>query len=71
MTWHRTVTIPRSCNLFIHYTLEAYDNAGLVSTIRKNGDEITLDFSTPLSSSVHYDTIVEAVIAEALEQENK
>ncbi|MFO7736444.1 MAG: hypothetical protein R6W70_09570 [bacterium] len=67
MSWHRLVTVPKKHNIYIHYTLEAHDNVGLVSTLAKKGDFIILDFSTPLSSALHYDKIIEKVIKEASE----
>ncbi len=64
MSWHRLVKIHKSKNIFIHFTLDGYDNAGLVSTLRKEGDYLILDFSTPLSQSSFFDKIIDSVLNE-------
>lgn len=64
MSWHRLVRIHRSKNVLVHYTLEGYDNAGLTSTLRKEGDYLVLDFSTPLSSAFYYDRVISEVLSE-------
>ncbi len=72
MSWHRLVKIKAKNNFFIHYTIEAYDNIGLVSTLKKEEDGyLILDFSTPMSSSFEFNTIINCVIKEfAVENRN-
>lgn len=64
MSWHRLVKIHKSLNVLIHYTLEGYDNLGIVSTLKKDGEYLTLDFWTTNSLAAKYDKIIEAVLAE-------
>lgn len=64
MSWHRLVKIPKKENIILHYTLEGYDNAGLTSTLRKEGSDLVLEFSTPLSASFYFDKIIDSVLRE-------
>ncbi len=70
MSWHRLVRVHKSKNVLIHYTLEGYDNAGVTSTLTKDGDYLILDFTTTDSASYFYDRAVEAVLKEVLGEEN-
>ena len=64
MSWHRLVKIPKKKNVFFHYTIEAYENLGLVSTLKKEGDHLILECFTPLSSSVFFDKVISSILKE-------
>ena len=65
MSWHRLVKIKAKQNFFIHYTIEAYDNIGLVSTLKKEKDGyLIIDFSTPLSSAVEFNKVINKILEE-------
>ncbi len=70
MSWHRLVKIHKSRNVLIHYTLEGYDNLGVVSTLKKEGDYLILDFWTTNSLAAKYDKVIEAVLSEHNRKDN-
>lgn len=66
MSWHRLIKLPAKKNIFFHYTVESYDNMGLVSTLVKEGDFLILECSTPLSNSRFFDKLLDKIYAEVM-----
>ncbi|HNT29102.1 MAG TPA: hypothetical protein PKH10_13110, partial [bacterium] len=46
-------------NVLLHYLLESHENAGLSSTLSREGDMLTIQFSTPLSAAPYLDRLVD------------
>jgi hypothetical protein len=66
MSWHRIVRIPAKKNIFFHFTIESYDNMGLVSTLAKENDDLILECSTPMSNARFYDVLIDKILKEVL-----
>lgn len=64
MSWHRIVKIPAKKNMFFHFTIESYDNMGLVSTLSKEGRDLILECSTPMSNSMFFDRLIQKLLEE-------
>ncbi|MGI6394924.1 MAG: hypothetical protein ACOX2F_09425 [bacterium] len=64
MSWHRIIKIPAGKNFFFHYTVESYDNIGIVSTLSKERENLVLECSTPLSSAVFFDQLIDKILKE-------
>jgi hypothetical protein len=64
MSWHRIVRIPAKKNIFFHFTVESYDNMGLVSTLAKENGDLILECSTPLSNSRFFDVLIDRILKE-------
>ncbi len=62
--WHRLVKIPAKKNIFFHYTVEAYENLGIVSTLKKEGAFLILECSAPLNGSVYFDKVISNLLKE-------
>jgi hypothetical protein len=70
LSWHRLIKIPKRKNIFFHYTVEAYENLGLLSTLKKEGDFLILECSAPLNGSVFFDKVISSLLKEIGEAEN-
>lgn len=66
MSWHRLIRLPAKKNIFFHYTIESYDNMGLVSTLAKDGEYLILECSTPLSNARFFDRLLDKIYAEVM-----
>ncbi|HPS31532.1 MAG TPA: hypothetical protein PLZ43_14855 [bacterium] len=66
MSWHRLIRLPAKKNIFFHYTIESYDNMGLVSTLEKDGEYLILECSTPLSNARFFDRLLDKIYAEVM-----
>lgn len=66
MSWHRLIKLPAKKNIFFHYTIESYDNMGLVSTLEKDGEYLILECSTPLSNARFFDRLLDKIYAEVM-----
>jgi hypothetical protein len=64
LSWHRLIKIPKRKNVFFHYTVEAYENLGLLTTLKKEGAYLILECSAPLKGSVYFDKIITALLKE-------
>ena len=64
MSWKRRIEIPLAQNLHFIRLLEAYDNLATASTIKREGDFISLEITTTMSQAQYADEIVEMLIAE-------
>lgn len=62
MSWHRIVKIPAVENIYFHYTIEAYENLGLITTLKKENGSLILECSTPLNGAVYFDGIISRLI---------
>jgi len=70
LSWHRLIKIPKRKNIFFHYTVEAYENLGIISTIKKDGDFLILECSTPLSGAVYFDKVISGLIKDMNKEED-
>ncbi len=66
MSWHRIVKIPAKKNIFFHFTIESYDNMGLVSTLAKEQDDLILECSTPISNAKFFDPLIDRILKEVM-----
>ncbi len=64
MSWHRLVRLHKKDNVLLHYLLESHENAGLSSTLSREGDMLTIQFSTPLSAAPYLDRLVDHILDE-------
>lgn len=69
MSWHRLIKMPAKKNVFFHFTVESYDNMGLVSTLSRDGDFLTIECSTPLSNARFFDRLIDKILEEVLIEE--
>ncbi len=67
MSWHRIIRLDRKKNFYFHFTIESYDNMGLVTTLRKDGSDLILECSTPLSNGKFYDRVIDNILREIRE----
>jgi hypothetical protein len=70
VSWHRLIKIPAKKNFFFHFTVEAYENLGIISTLKKEGEYLILECSTPLSGSVYFDRVISGLIKDINREEN-
>jgi hypothetical protein len=68
MSWQRIIRLNKKKNFYFHFTIESYDNMGLVTTLKKDGQDLILECSTPLSNSKFYDKVIENILREIKEQ---
>jgi len=66
MSWHRIVKIPAKKNIFFHFTIESYDNMGLVSTLAKENGDLILECSTPMSNAKFFDPLIDKILKEVM-----
>ena len=64
MTWHRLVQIPRRENVVFHYLVESHENAGLSSTIGREGDRLLIQCTTTLSAASYFDRAIDRILDE-------
>jgi len=64
MSWHRIIKLNRKKNFQFHFTIESYDNMGLVTTLSKEGSDLILECTTPLSNAKFYDKVIDNILNE-------
>ena len=64
MSWHRIIKLPKKENFFFHFTIESYDNMGLITTLAKKEQNLTLECSTPLNNAKFFDKIIDQILGE-------
>lgn len=68
MSWHRIIKLNRKKNFYFHFTIESYDNMGLVTTLKKEGNDLILECTTPLSNAKFYNRVIDNILHELKEQ---
>ena len=51
-------------NFFFHFTIESYENLGLISTLSKENGFLILDCFTTMESAADFDRVIENVLKE-------
>ena len=51
-------------NFFFHFTIESYENLGLISTMKKEDGFLILDCFTTLESAADFDRVINNVLEE-------
>jgi len=64
VSWHRIIRLNRKKNFFFHFTIESYDNMGLVTTLKKDENDLILECSTPLSNAKFFDRVIDGILRE-------
>ena len=64
MSWHRIIRLNRKKNFYFHFTIESYDNMGLVTTLKKDKNDLILECTTPLSNAKFYNRVIEGILSE-------
>ncbi len=64
MTWHRLVHIPRRENVVFHYLVESHENAGISSTIGREGEALVIQCTTTLSAAPFFDRVIDRILEE-------
>ncbi len=62
MTWHRLVHIPRKENVVFHYLVESHENAGISSTIGREGDILVIQCTTTVSAAPFFDRLIDRIL---------
>jgi len=68
VSWHRIIKLNRKKNFYFHFTIESYDNMGLVTTLKKEGNDLILECTTPLSNAKFYNRVIDNILHELKEQ---
>ena len=64
MAWHRIIKMKPKENFFFHFTIESYENLGLISTMKKEDGFLILDCFTTLESAADFDRVINNVLEE-------
>jgi len=64
MSWHRMIRIPAEKNFFFHFSVESYDNMGIISTLAKENGTLILECSTPMSNAKFFDPLIDKLLKE-------
>ena len=64
MAWHRVIKMTPKDNFYFHFTIESYENIGLVSTLEKKEGFLLLDCFTTMESAGDFDRVIESVLKE-------
>ena len=64
MAWHRIIKMKPKENFFFHFTIESYENLGLISTMKKEDGFLILDCFTTMESAGDFDRVIENVLKE-------
>lgn len=67
MAWHRLIRMPSKDNFFFHFTVESYENLGLISTLAKEGKDLILDCFTTMECANEYDNVLESLLKDIKE----
>ena len=58
MAWHRVIKMTPKDNFYFHFTIESYENIGLVSTLEKKDGFLLLDCFTTMESASDFDRVI-------------
>lgn len=64
MAWHRIIKMKPKENFFFHFTIESYENLGLISTLAKENGYLILDCFTTMEGAADFDRVIENVLQE-------
>ena len=64
MAWHRIIKMKPKENFFFHFTIESYENLGLISTLAKENGYLILDCFTTMESASDFDRVINNVLKE-------
>ena len=64
MAWHRIIKMKPKENFFFHFTIESYENLGLISRMKKEDGFLILDCFTTLESAADFDRVINNVLEE-------
>ena len=68
MAWHRIIKMKPKENFFFHFTIESYENLGLISTLAKEDGFLILDCFTTMESAAEFDRVINNVLKEMKER---
>lgn len=64
MAWHRIIKMKPKENFFFHFTIESYENLGLISTLAKEDGYLILDCFTTMESAAEFDRVINSILKE-------
>lgn len=64
MAWHRIIKMKPKENFFFHFTIESYENLGLISTLAKENGYLILDCFTTMESASDFDRVINNILKE-------